>query len=67
MAATPTKPDPYCAFKDDRERCKALGYRDLRYVAIAVILCIAVATGSIPLGAATLVPVTNWLLKHLRR
>lgn len=28
----PIKPDPYCSFKDDKERRNALISRDIRYV-----------------------------------
>lgn len=31
------KPDPYCAFKDDRERRNALISRDVRLVLMAII------------------------------
>ena len=31
------KPNPYCAFKDDRERRNALISRDIRLVLIAII------------------------------
>lgn len=33
----PIKPDPYCGFKDDRERRLALNVRVLSYSAVAII------------------------------
>lgn len=53
----PNKPDPYCAFKDDRERRKALIARDVRLTLIGV-------TGTL---AATAVPWQDLLLwlRHL--
>lgn len=36
MPSKPPKPNPYCGFKDDRERRRALQSRDLRLVLIAL-------------------------------
>jgi hypothetical protein len=33
----PTRPDPYCGFKNDQERRKALVSRDVRLVLIAMV------------------------------
>lgn len=41
MIQRQVKPDPYCSFKDDRERRIALMARDVRLVAIALIVAIA--------------------------
>ena len=34
----PSKPNPYCMFKDDKQRLRALISRDLRYVIIAALV-----------------------------
>lgn len=36
MPSKPPKPNPYCGFKDDKERRRALQSRDLRLVLIAL-------------------------------
>ena len=36
-----SRPNPYCAFQDDRERRRALVSRDVRLVAIAVATALA--------------------------
>jgi len=36
------KPDPYVAFKDDEQRCKALESRDQRLVKVAFMIVAAV-------------------------
>jgi hypothetical protein len=36
----PLKPDPYCAFRSDRERRVALISRDVRYVFVVAIVSI---------------------------
>lgn len=36
----PARPDPYCAFKDDKERRLALQSRDRRLIAIAVVTAV---------------------------
>lgn len=41
MPHRPIRPDPYCAFKDDRERRRALVARDVRLVLIAVVAAFA--------------------------
>lgn len=40
------KPDPYCAFKNDVERRKALIARDVRFVLIAGIGTVVVGTST---------------------
>jgi hypothetical protein len=37
----PTRPDPYCGFKNDQERRKALVSRDVRLVLIAMVCALA--------------------------
>jgi hypothetical protein len=55
----PHKPDPYCAFKNDVERRKALLSRDVRLVLVAAILGGAGLASSLPWREAAL-----WL-RHL--
>jgi hypothetical protein len=68
MATTPTKPDPYCSFKDDHERRKALTSRDIRDVLIALVIAAVVGllftAGPISMAGAALV---NSVVKYLRR
>lgn len=37
--------DPYVAFEDDEQRCKALESRDRRYVKVALMVVVAVIVG----------------------
>ena len=54
-----SKPNPYCAFKNDVERRKALRSRDVRLVLVAAILSGAGLSSTIPWREAAL-----WL-RHL--
>jgi hypothetical protein len=46
------KPDPYVAFKDDDQRCKALESRDQRLVKVAIVIAVIVAIlWGTPVGA----------------
>lgn len=55
------KPDPYCAFKDDLQRYRALRSRDLRLLGTHVIVG-TVAVISVLFGTADqLTPLLRWL------
>ena len=52
-AVKPTKPDdPYCAFRDDRERRNALISRDVRIVVVRAVSAVAAVTGWFVLAQA---------------
>lgn len=56
MPHKPPRPNPYCSFKDDRERRLALRARDVRLVLMALI---SAAAG----GSALLHGVGQWLAR----
>jgi hypothetical protein len=44
MHRSPQKPDPYCQFKDDDQRRRALNYRCVCYTVAVVAIAVAAAT-----------------------
>ena len=60
------KPDPYVAFKDDAQRCKALESRDRRLVKVAALVVgaviVAIVCGAPP-GALAWMSALGWVWK----
>jgi len=54
------RPDPYCSFKDDRQRRWALLARDVRMVLIAMVGAAASWSPAASLSLAAL----HWLARH---
>ena len=55
------KPDPYCAFKDDLQRYRALRSRDLRVFGTYVVMGMVVAISILYGATDRLGPLLRWL------